>query len=64
MARARRAPRVYDHAREPVFVVQAYRRSAHPERPRHDTLAHELARWLAVGALALVTVVFLLIILQ
>lgn len=45
-------------------MVQAYRRSAHPERPRHDTLAHELARWLAVGALALVTVVFLLIILQ
>lgn len=49
---------IYDQATEPVF--DAIPSSASSGRPTY----HPLARWLAVGALALVTVVFLLIVLQ
>jgi hypothetical protein len=51
---------VYDQTGEPVAVLGARPRSAGSGRSAY----HPLARWLAVGALALVTILFLLIVLQ
>lgn len=58
--RGRGSRLIYDQATEPAFADRSSPRSARLEAPGY----HPLARWLAVGALALVTIVFLLIVLQ